>query len=328
LISPVSILRNWRPIVRKAWRLLQAMQDESTAHERQKLRRELVLLTMSTAPRYPSLEAMDIASSDAEMFCVMHGGLRFDCLLKRGGSLDSPLFVVLSGLRSPEKHPIPKFDRISRAPVFSGHVLYVSDPVHHLAPDARTGWYLGDSSRPGIPLLADVVRAVAGGLGVADDQVIAYGSSAGGFAAVKLAAHLGTATAVAINAQTKLWLFRRGTVNRWRQACFPDLAQDVFFKRGSSPFDLHETALSHARFKLLYVQNRLDEFHFRTFYQPFCAAFRMDAERVGLARYGRMSTYLFEHASGHGAETLEIMPDLVSEARELAALRVDEESAR
>jgi hypothetical protein len=298
------------------------MRDASIAHERQKLRRELVLLTMPRSHQYPSLEEMVVSSAEPEMFGVVHGGLRFDCLLKRCAAPGAPLFVVLSGLRNPDKHPIPKFDRISRAPLFSGHVLYVSDPIHHFAPEARTGWYLGDASRPGIRLLADVVRVLAGRLGVADEGIISYGSSAGGVAAVKLAAHIGTATAVAINAQTKLWLFRRGVVNTWRRACFPGISQDVLFKRGERQFDLHETVLSHPRFKLLYVQNRLDGFHFRAFYQPFCDAFLLAPERMGLSRYGRMSTYLFDHASGHGAETPELVPELVAAARELAAIRV------
>ncbi|MBE9607849.1 hypothetical protein INR99_00650 [Chitinilyticum litopenaei] len=286
--------------------------------QRQKLRRELLLLTMPTPRHFISLDDYDINAVSEGLFSLDHGGLRFDCLLHRHDSAGSPLFVILSGLRNPDKHPVPKFDRLSFAPLFPGHVLYVSDPVHH-HPQAkllRTGWYLGDERQPGIPALAELVQYIRIELGAARYPLVCYGSSAGGFAAACLASELAEAVAVAINPQTRLWHFG-GLFTAWLRTCYPSLNPQTIVKQGHHLFDLH-SRLQKPGVRLLYVQNQLDKLHFQRYYQPFCQEFGFNALSDGLNRQGNLATYLYQDPAGHGGEPRSLAPELIAIALQMA----------
>lgn len=266
---------------------------------------------------YPGLDAMMRADLADGRFSVQAGGSRFECLFIRKPA--DRLFVVLHGARDPRAHAIPIFRRWSWHEMFPGSVLYVSDPTLELDPEhMQLGWYLGRRENDPLDGLTQLVAGLAERLGLATRQVIAYGSSGGGFAALMLAARLGDATAVSINGQSNILKYHRKFVNRALELVF-----DCKNPAGLAPEEMRRmdaiAAFSRAhKARCLYVQNIRDEPHFNNHYLPFCRALKAP-EDGGVDETGRICTLLFDDPNGHGGEPKAIAPVILKLATDVAA---------
>jgi hypothetical protein len=273
------------------------------------------------------------APPDGRFSVNLEGG-RFECLLMRKN--EPLLFVLLSGAHDPARKALPKFDRWSWSERFPGSVLCISDPTLYLDPEMHIGWYVGTAEQDWLRSMASLVRCIAQSLDVPTPSIICYGSSAGGFGALTLAAELGTATAVAINPQTDVTRYSARFVRKLLQVAFNG-------KRvaGLVPAEL-ERLSSIAAFrgaseaKCILVQNLQDEEHYRAHFTPFCEAFSVPVAG-GSDSAGRINTIVFDAPNGHGAEPDELVPELVRRAvaltrlepkTELAAARKTVEKAR
>lgn len=110
------------------------------------------------------------------------------------------LYIVFSGSRTLNMQP-PVFKRHSWNDGFDGSVLYVGDPLFSLYPALELGWYLGTSEIDIYPLMTILLQVVWQKYGF--KHVLTYGSSGGGFAALKIAEYL-PCSAIAINPQIYL----------------------------------------------------------------------------------------------------------------------------
>jgi hypothetical protein len=244
---------------------------------------------------------------------------RFECLFAAGE--EQRLFVLLSGARDPATQSLPKFDRWRWRELFLGSVLYIADPTLYLDDSLHIGWYVGTAGQNWTVAMAELVAAVTLRLGIPTDQVICYGSSAGGFGAIMLAAELGNATAVAVNPQTRVDRYSPRFVKQLLNAAFGgrQLGQLTAEEhRRLSAFDAFER---NPYMKCLVVQNLQDLTHYRDHYTPFCTHFDIPLEG-GSGSHGRAVSLLFDAESGHGAEPKELAPQLISRALELTALDV------
>jgi hypothetical protein len=279
-------------------------------------------LELPEPARLDSLEAVEqqVALGGPARFDVRVQGLDYALLLgprKPGG-----LFVILGGA-VPDRRTItlPRFSRYSWVPDLPGTVLCVADPSLLLDADLRLGWYFGTLEHDGTATLATIVQHVARGLGVPADQITAYGSSGGGFAALQLAGRLGGgATAVAINAQTDVLKYGvRKSVAAFVNTCLHGLDEAAARERLDSR--LSSLALwsgpQAASARCLLVQNSQDRHHFRTHFTPFAQQFGMPTDSDATSEDGRMATLLYSHPSGHAAEPREMLPRILGEAARL-----------
>lgn len=317
----VSIVRNFRPIYRKCSQLY-ALKSETPspdlANRKQKLLRELHFLIETDICQYNNLAEFVAASRPVGRFSILHEGLRFDCIFRPQPG--ERLFVILSGLRSPKRHPIPKFDRLTLPELFPGNVLYISDPCHYLDGEKpQTSWYLGTENANAQQGLLDIVLHVAQSQGLATKQIIPYGSSAGGFASMMLAAALGDATAVAINCQTTLWHFQpRGVFLLFLKTCFPSLEAKNVLQKGDERFNALLAIERSPNMRCLYVQNTEDAAHWQPFFLPLCERFGLDPNAAHF-KSAQIETLVYSHESGHGGEPIQMVPEILSHAVQLAA---------
>ncbi|MGA6128334.1 MULTISPECIES: hypothetical protein [unclassified Microbacterium] len=146
---------------------------------------------------------------------VVDGDLSFDCY---GTPSRTPrLHVFLSAGGGKLKDGVnPTFPRSSWHPWVDGVSVNIDDPTFAAYPGRlQTGWYLGTKERDAIEPLIDIVARIQLSYGIADHDVIFVGSSAGGTAALKLAAALPGSTAIAENPpiyphlQSSIKYFRR-----------------------------------------------------------------------------------------------------------------------
>lgn len=124
------------------------------------------------------------------------------------------LFIMMPSAFDRKKSTLPVFNRWTWADqgIFPGHVLCIADPTLELQNELQLGWLLGHKSSNLVEDLANFVLKFAKKLSIPNHKIVVYGSSAGGFAALALAACIKDSTAVAINAQTDVLSF----ASRWQ----------------------------------------------------------------------------------------------------------------
>ena len=216
------------------------------------------------------------AAGSARLDVTVPGSpFEYQCLLirKRGNRL----FVIFGGaVPERSKAVLPRFSRFTWAPDFPGPILCIADPTLLLGAQLRLGWYFGRADADATTGLAIVVEAFAKALGLGRSQIVTYGSSGGGFAAMQVAARIGEgATAIAINAQTNaLDYAQEKTVEEFLSVCTGGMekeAAQAHFGDRLSLVKVWQTPSS-ARARCLLLQNRCDHHHHDDHLLPFAAA--------------------------------------------------------
>ena len=235
---------------------------------------------------------------------------RFECLYC--GKPDAKrLFILLSGAINPQKETWPRFNRWSWHKRFPGAVLNIADPTIGLVPqDLQIGWYLGTEKYDWTRSMATLVRTFAADLGILTDKIIAYGSSAGGFAAIRLAAALGDATAVAINPQTNIFKYYPSYVETLLQTAFGGMDASSLPSTLKTRFFAAEALRTAPQARCLLVQNTVDRHHYIHHYTPLCDDLRIPL-KGGPADNRRYASALYSSPQGHGAEPKEIVANLI-----------------
>lgn len=265
---------------------------------------------------FDDLTAIERAPLRDGRMIVEVNGSKLDCLFYHRP--ERRLFVILHGFRDAKKHPLPVFQRWSWHDMFPGSVLYVSDPTLMLEPEEmQLGWYVGTEANYHIADISHLVCSVVRQLGIGTDDVITYGSSGGGFAALMLAAQLGDATAVAINAQTRVLEYIPRFVEKLLQKSFGGKSREELSPAELARLDAIDAFINAPNAKCLYVQNIQDINHYERHYLDFCKA---TGARVqgGVGDDKRVVTLLYDDPAGHGAEPKHLAPRLISMATELA----------
>jgi len=270
--------------------------------------------------RFSSLEDFAKGRLNKGRFIVgLPSGKRFECLFTRKPSANK-LFVMLSGARN-WKIPEPEFSRLSWHAALPGSMLCVADPgVLRPGKKLALAWYVGTNQHNWTDALAELVRLTCDKLNITTSDVIAYGSSGGGFGALMLAAALEDATAVAINPQTQVLQYHARPVNNFLKAAFdvaaaPELDENLVQSRLSAI-----NAIRHApRAKVLFVQNKNDRHHYEKHCKPFCEALDIPLTGKNITA-GRIQTLLYVDRPGHRGEPEKIVPEILRRALAMTAL--------
>jgi len=247
-------------------------------------------------------------------------GHKFDCLFVRKRSTQK-LFVMLSGARN-WKIRGPEFTRYTWHPTLPGSMLCITDPtIAWAGRKLALAWYVGTATNNWTASMAELVRTTCDKLALKTSDVIIYGSSGGGFGAMMLASALGDATAVVVNPQSHVLRYHVRAVNNFLRIAFGVASGDdldpAFVKERLSAIDAIDNAPGA---KVLYVQSRNDKFHYEHHYVPFCNRFGLPL-KGGSAREGTLQSWLYHDRPGHRGEPEKMVPEILTRAMALAALR-------
>ncbi|WP_156925256.1 hypothetical protein [Nitratidesulfovibrio termitidis] len=225
----------------------------------------------------------------------------------------SALFVMLPGALDRKAITLPYFNRWMWAHrgLFPGSVLCVADPTLERNSALRLGWFLGSETHDATEELACLIANFAECKGVARDEIVFWGSSAGGFAALALAASVDGSLAVAINAQTDCLAYLASQqVALVRQACFGDMSADRIRHGFARRVDMTSRWSDVCNSRVFLVQNDLDAHHYKAHFIPFWAS--LGGEPVyGLSRFGRHTSWIYSDKGGHGPETFEMAQKII-----------------
>lgn len=236
-----------------------------------------------------------------------HGEFRYDFFWSPKENADR-IFVLFSGNALRDKNDPPVFQRWSWADYFPGHCLYISDPTIRLDEKLGLAWYSGNESYDPYPKLLELIYDVANLSGVSLDRVTTYGSSGGGFAAMRLGIMEPKFSVITINPQVDITKYPlKIGLGKYLRICWggisPEEAMDKYKLRMSNVEFAKENGYSFLENKIVYIQNLSDLHHFDIHLDLFCSY-------AGIAKNEYVSDNLniitFEHEGGHGkAETPE-----------------------
>ncbi|MEN2385670.1 hypothetical protein [Comamonas sp. A7-5] len=213
------------------------------------------------------------------------------------------LFVFFNGAADRSK-AYPHFQRISWASEFPGNCLYISDPLLEQNENISIGWYAGgrgyDVESAVDALILDVLRSRK------LKKLFSWGSSAGGYASLRLAGRMENVTAVAINPQTDILKYHERHVNEYFQVAFPgEGGKGVAILENGENFNCLRPPVASSEYFL--IQNVKDFFHYKNHYLPF-----LDLSREKNFS-SQFKTWIYEDSAGHGPERKEMVSEILKE---------------
>ena len=142
-------------------------------------------------------------------------GFQFDCFFHKKES--KYLYIILNGALTGKK---PQFNRWSYYKFLDGSILDIADPMYEKYDGLELGWYYGNDEENLRIYISDYVKKIADYLKVKYENIIFWGSSGGGAAALECTNHIKGSIAVTINPQVMLQdysyapIFEKMTNNR------------------------------------------------------------------------------------------------------------------
>ena len=189
-------------------------------------------------------------------------GFSFDvALFKNDHSLFNRLYVFFSGSADRSIFTMPVFHRWSWHSQFPGHCLYISDPTLKRSEELSLGWYIGDYNHDINLNIVKIIRSVAHNLSVAKESIVLYGSSGGGFAALRALSILNSSCAIVINPQTKLTSFVGNSLEKYLEAFFDGITKTEFQSRYIERNSIKAISQKIANSRIVYAQCIEDTHH-------------------------------------------------------------------
>lgn len=234
-------------------------------------------------------------------------GLDFDIAFfkKPRAAAGTPLFIFFSGFVHRGQTPLPAFQRWSWHNKFPGHTLYISDPMLKETADLGLGWYIGSRTRDINLDICRIVKSVAKNLKTPLSNVVFYGSSGGGFAALRALIEMPEAQAITINPQTLLTNFEGTSLQSYLNSFFEKMSKTDFSIQHSFRNSVVTRSALLRDSRIIYVQNTLDRHHME---KHFSQLFSQDNGDWVTPYFKNYELVFFEDDRGH---SIGEPPDLV-----------------
>lgn len=218
---------------------------------------------------FHDLEKIDIKTDKLQEFRIEKNDVEF-CFkihLKTG---NDKLIVFSNGAVDPNKSELPVYMRSSWSEELSASCIFLDDPTLHNT-SMRLGWGQGRNSRFYLEEFSYILIKIFEILKLKHENIIFYGSSAGGFMSMILSILIQDSIAVVNNPQTKVLNYLRPYVKKMLSHSY--LIDDIekIDKRFLYRLDVVEAVKHYGRFprRLFYFQNYKCEGDILKHQQPF-----------------------------------------------------------
>jgi len=204
------------------------------------------------------------------------------------------LLVLLQGCVEREKIQLPVFQRWSWAEEMNASVLILNDPTL-MNNQLSIGWWQGSEQNYALPQACEFIKLVIHKLGLSAEDVVFFGSSAGGFVALMMAALIKGSMAIVNNPQTNILRYRVVFYTALLKEIFADMPKEEALAKYPTRFCALELFKSINYIpKIAYYQNTRDYFHFQNHFQPF-----IDEIYKSSIDPNEFQSVLYKHHSGH-----------------------------
>lgn len=170
---------------------------------------------------------------------------------------NSNLVVFSNGAVDFSKSKPPVFSRSSWYEDYDANCIFVDDKTIH-GTDCTLGWGVGTLNRYYLKDYSEIIKKFVSLLGIKENRVIYFGSSAGGFMSMMLSTLHKDTMAIVNNPQVYAHRFGSGSqVKKLYNSNFPGLTAKEIHERYGYRFSL-TNLISKQRYvpKILYIQNR------------------------------------------------------------------------
>lgn len=223
-------------------------------------------------------------------------GIEIDLLINLEEKSDY-IFFCFAGAK-PENITPPYFNRWKWSNIFHSNIVAISDYTLTKDNSLQIGWYINNGEKNIFQKIANIIKKIANELGYTEDTIVLYGSSAGGFAALKLSEYLPKAKCIAINPQTNIKKYYRSYYEK-----LISLIKEQHFSN-----EIISSNLKNA----IIVQNTQDFFHYEKHFKPYTI------------ENPDISYHLYSHPNGHSAEPKEIIPLIILKSLGTGLIQIDE----
>lgn len=205
-----------------------------------------------------SIKELETAALDeACIVTVMLGGLPIDIRYEPRG-YTTTLVMFGAAVTKPMRFPIFAGDRLSAS--VPANRIFVNDPSLYIDDRLTLAWYAGNARQARLQLAVKrILKALAAGT-----DVVTFGVSGGGFAALYYATVLG-GTALPVNPQTNIAAYSKGAIRNFTQYAWgvANLAEVP------AVTDLVDVYSRPTQNRVVYLQNTGDTEHMTRHYAPF-----------------------------------------------------------
>ena len=209
------------------------------------------------------------------------------------------LFVFFNGAADRSKcYPI--FHRVGWEHDFPGSCLYISDPLLEKNDKLTIGWYIGGRNFDVEAAVDALILSIVNQL--EPKNIISWGSSAGGYASLRLASRMKGVNAVAVNPQTNIFKYHPRHVNEYFEVAFS--GENILDHKNHATFNVLKSPAIDSKYCL--VQNVLDAFHYKHHYTPLLETAKNENFE------SRVCSLIYSSPTGHGPEKREMVPEIFS----------------
>lgn len=219
-------------------------------------------------------------------------------------SLSSRAMIFSPGFLDTKKNPYPYFQRVKWFEEFDAVAISLADPTLSLSGEVGIGWFIGNSNIHFLKDCAAFLSKLLSHLGVKPEKTLFFGSSAGGFSSIGMAACVPGSHAFAVNPQTDIARFHSITeLHRTFRACFSSgdiLSISRKFKERLCLADLIYNL--EYRPPMTIWQNIYDQYHYENHLIPFLA------KMAEVDSFNGMEVIIAsDPASGHNPPPLQVL---------------------
>lgn len=225
-------------------------------------------------------------------------GARFECFFHKGRR--KKLYIILDGARTHsggKKREIPIYLRWSWYPYADYSWLCIEDPMYYDNDELTLGWFYGDTERNYRSYVAQIAKKISNFLNIEKDDVVFYGPSGGGTAAIHSAALFDGGVAVSINGQINFET-KHKNIDNFKRCTGIDLYET---KDKYNRNDLCKVMQDSKHTKFILVENCRSRWDFEDHVKYFCKRLDIDPP-YGIERHGNIYTYIYD-ANGKSPHT-------------------------
>lgn len=206
------------------------------------------------------------------------------------------LLILFNGAIDRSLSLPPVFQRSTWVDDFNANVLIVSDPTLTATNDLNIGWYVGNEKENAQYYIVTFLKKFIEVMNFKYQDVLLYGSSAGGFASMIFALHLNV-PCVVNNPQVDVLSYDEKFVKQLIAKNFNNMNKNEFREKYQNRINVVELFINVNRMpKIYYLQNFLDITHYKKHYTKI-----VDLYMDKFVDQANFNSFLYSDTnSGHG----------------------------
>lgn len=223
-------------------------------------------------------------------FYTLLGSARIEGFFHQGTARE--MYVMFDGSRSRSGGrglaPLPSFPRWSWYKETDASLISIEDPMFYTFPQCTLGWYYGTKDEDYRQYCAQCIRKIADLLQIENENIILYGSSGGGTAAIGVSRYLPGCSVVAINPQIFLDKYPYSEELEKIAGMKLRTESDQFIRNDNCRI-IRENSES----VYFLIENVRSDGDYLTQFRVFCRQADIDPE-FGIERNGNIVTWLYD----------------------------------